>query len=195
MGEPKLLLPLGGRTVISRVLSAVNLPQVVCRCVVVRRGDDPLRDAVELEGGWSVCPSIDPPDMRSSVQFALEQIRQQHSPKDHDGWMLIPADHPVLNRNIVELLVENWSRRSSEILVPRYGNRRGHPTIFPWSLAGEVNRIPHDCGLNWLLNAYSTEVNELALEDDAALIDLDTPADYERLKHVIAQTETPNELS
>ena len=96
--------------------------------------------------------------------------------------MLIPADHPVLDRGLIESLIAEWDRERSTILVPRAGDRRGHPTLFRWSLAREVNRIPPECGLNWLLTEHADEVRELLVTGDSAVTDLDTPEDYARLR-------------
>lgn len=182
MGQPKLLLPLGGTTVIERVLTVLDHPAIAARCVVVRASDAPLTEAVHRAGGLVLHPLVDPPDMRASVTFALETIQRDFSPCEDDGWLLVPADHPVLDRRLIETLIAAWERDRPLILVPRVGNRRGHPTLFRWSLTREVARIPADLGLNWLLNEHASEVSELPVEGNAALTDLDTPEDYERLR-------------
>ena len=182
MGTPKLLLPFGNATVIARVLAALGQPAIVTRCVVVRRDDHRLRAAAEAAGAWCVSPHVDPPDMRRSVEFALDEIRQRYAPSDRDGWLLVPADHPVLSEDLVAALMAEWSARVPLILVPRCGNRRGHPTLFRWSMASDLERIPRDFGLNWLLQNHASEVAELIVDEDSILTDLDTPEDYERMK-------------
>lgn len=184
MGRPKLLLPLGseGRMVIERVLAVLDHPRIVVRCVVVRAGDAALQEAARRAGGHVLQPPIDPPDMRTSVEFALEHLRRDFSPREDDGWLLVPADHPVLDRALIEALLDRWQRDRPRILVPRSGDRRGHPTLFRWSLASQVARMPPDQGLNWLLREHPGEVCELPDAGHAALTDLDTPADYERLR-------------
>ena len=37
------------------------------------------------------------------------------------------------------------------LIVPTCRGRRGHPTAFAWKHALEVERIPADSGLNWLI--------------------------------------------
>lgn len=184
MGQPKLLLPLGGTTVIERVLAVLDHPAIAARCVVVRAGDAPLTEAVRRAGGLVLHPPVDPPDMRASVRFALETIQRDFSPREDEGWLLVPADHPVLDRILIETLIAAWERDRPLILVPRVGNRHGHPTLFRWSLAQDVARIPADRGLNWLLSQHANDVSELPIEGDAALTDLDTPDDYERLRRL-----------
>ena len=182
MGTPKLLLPLAGVPIIERLLQALHHPAIATRHVVVRPEDAPLQAQVSRLDGLLVVPPNDPPDMRASVALALDVIQQEFSPRDDDGWLLVPADHPVLDRALIDAMMTYWNSDHPLILVPRCGQRRGHPTLFRWSLAREVAQIPRDRGLNWLLREHAAEVTEIPVESDAALTDLDTPEDYERLK-------------
>ena len=181
MGRPKLLLPWGDSTVIETVLSVLDHPSVVARVVVVRAGNASLGETVRGAGGYIVTPTVEPTDMCASVRCALETIQREFSPQNDDGWMLIPADHPTLDRGLIDTLLAAWEQDRPLILVPRAGDRRGHPTLFRWSLAHEVAQIPSDCGLNWLLSEHAADVSELPVSGTAAVTDLDTPEDYARL--------------
>ena len=45
----------------------------------------------------------------------------------------------------------------------------------------EVDQIPADMGLNWLVQRHAEDVVHVPVENEG-LLDLDTPEDYERLK-------------
>lgn len=182
MGQPKLLLTLGGKSILERLLLALDHPSITTRTVVVRAGDIPLRQEASRLGASVVIPAADPPDMKMSVTLALDAIQRKYSPNDDDGWLLVPADHPVLDRRLIDAMINCWNTRQPRILVPRHGDRRGHPTMFRWSLAREVGRIPPESGLNWLLREFASDVMELPVDTDAALTDLDTPEDFARLQ-------------
>jgi molybdenum cofactor cytidylyltransferase len=182
MGEPKLLLPLGEKTVIARLLETLDRPLIRCRAVVLRRNDESLLNEVKAAGAWAIRPAEDPPEMRQSVQFALSEIAEKFSPRESDGWLLVPADHPVLSRTVIDCLIANWQKTSAEILVPCREGHRGHPTIFSWRLAEQVPRIPAGLGLNWLVRSSGAVLQEVPMDDPAIFTDLDTPADYEALK-------------
>jgi len=195
MGQPKLMLTLAGVPIIERLLQALDHPAIGTRHVVVRPGDAPLQTQVSRLAGTLVVPPTDPPDMRASVALALDSIQHEFSPQDDEGWLLVPADHPVLDRGLIETMMTFWVAAHPRILVPRRGQRRGHPTLFRWSLAREVAHIPADRGLNWLLREHATEVTELPVESDAAITDLDTPEDYARLKakwEAVMSTHAPD---
>lgn len=182
MGQPKLLLTLAGVPIIERLLTALDHPSITTRHIVTRRSDQSLQTEVSRLGGSLIMPTTDPPDMRTSVALALATIERDYAPGDDEGWLLIPADHPVLDRKLIDAMMAHWNAVRPKILVPRSGQRRGHPTFFRWSLVRELSRIPPNRGLNWLLREFADEVAELPVESDAAITDLDTPEDYERLK-------------
>lgn len=192
MGAPKLLLTLGGQTVIERLLGVLDRPEIADRVVVLRRDDVMLREAVIRTGGTVVQPAADPPDMRASVEHALHVIRSRHAPTADDGWLIVPADHPLLAPAVLNALLARWNSGGDRILVPVFAARRGHPALFRWNLADDVAAIPHGHGLNWLLERHHDHVAELTVDDDSILLDLDTPQDLaviERKAHSLDDRE------
>ena len=182
MGQPKLLLPLGGRPVLARLLEALAAAGFGPRIVVVRAADTALQQVARECGATVVCPAVDPPDMRASVEYALEALEQAGPPLVDDGWALIPADHPVLDREALRQIAGFWPRTTADVLLPVYQSQRGHPTVFRWSLVPEIRALPPDCGLNVLLRRDEVRIEELPVDSPGILTDLDTPDDYHRLQ-------------
>jgi len=87
--------------------------------------------------------------MRSSVQYALEEIQRRYSPGPDEGWMLIPADHPVLVAEVLDHLIDYWQHSDDLIFVPTYQQQRGHPTFFRWKLTSEVFSLPAEFRWRW----------------------------------------------
>ena len=181
MGQPKLLLPFGERTVIAAVLDVLRHPAIAETVVVVRSDDIALRGTVEQSGAVVVSPETPPPEMRDSVELALRWIGEHHDPQPEEGWLLTPADHPLLDAQVLERLVARWRQGDCTILVPTCGGRRGHPVLFRWSLAAEVFALPAEAGLNRLVRDHAGDVTELEVASESILLDLDTPEDYARL--------------
>lgn len=192
MGQPKLVMDLGGKTVIDRLLTTLSHPAVTRTVVVFRRGDDDLANAITSVASGSVQtvqPQIDPPDMRSSVEHAIKSIQTHHAPQSGDGWLLIPADHPVLDGRVLDELIAAWRTMDEDILIPQHGGQNGHPTFFRWALAERLHEIPENCGLNWLRSAPDIRIRKLSVDSDSILLDLDTPDDYKRIQRHVAITE------
>ena len=97
-------------------------------------------------------------------------------------WLLIPADHPVVEAAVITILLDAAARNPGAIIVPTYAGRRGHPTVFAWKHALAERTIPADEGFNWIVKRHEAEVVEIAVDTASVLLDLDTPADYERLR-------------
>jgi molybdenum cofactor cytidylyltransferase len=188
MGQPKLLLPWRGTTVIAHLVQELRAAGVAHVFVVLRADDAALNDAVIQSGATPVMPPREPPDMRTSVEYGLQaaSVRTSSSISNSNGttdrdWLLIPADHPIVSRTTVATLLQAWTPKEGRILIPTYNGKRGHPTLFSAKYASEVSRIPPDCGLNWLVQAHSDSIQEVPVADPGVIIDLDTPEDYEVL--------------
>jgi molybdenum cofactor cytidylyltransferase len=182
MGRPKLLLPLGGQTVIRRVLEALSAAGVVDFYILIREDDEPLRAEVSQTGATIVTTPVATRDMRQSVELLLQSIERDRHPDPEDGWLLCPADHPVLDADVVKQLMRAWHASGWRIVVPVHNGRRGHPTILGWRYAAQVAGIPADRGIDWLLESFSDDVHEEPVETAGILVDLDTPADYKSLQ-------------
>ncbi|MEX2285444.1 MAG: NTP transferase domain-containing protein, partial [Planctomycetaceae bacterium] len=187
MGQAKLLLKVGEKTVIARLLAVLDHPAITERVVVVRRDDVALESEVRAAGATLVQPAVDPPDMRTSVEQALAYIDQHHHPAPDDGWLLVPADHPMLDASVMTLLIERWLSGRDRILVPTLENKHGHPTIFRWKLAAEVSQLAANEGLNALLHRHASDVAELAVDSPAVLMDLDVPDDYAAIRRLVGE--------
>ena len=187
MGQPKLLLPLGDRPVIARLVEAFDHPSVLDVLVVVRPDDAVLAEAAEAAGAVSVRAPEPPPDWKASIGWGSDEMRRRWGSDEIDGWMLVPADHPVLDAELVGRVAEAWAVNRPPVLVPTHEGRRGHPTVFGVELAEEVASIPDETGLNWLVARYGDAVEEVELGRPEVLLDLDTPEQYEALRRRMAE--------
>lgn len=181
MGAPKLLLPYRGTTILGKLFEGLRTAGVESVAVVTRPDDLALQSEVLRLGGELLIPSADPPDMRDSVEFGLSELEARHHPHPREGWILIPADHPLLSPETLLKLISEWNRISPEVLVPTWRGKRGHPALLRWDLRRLIPQIPPEWGLNWILRRSGIHVAELELDDPLILEDLDTPEDYERL--------------
>jgi molybdenum cofactor cytidylyltransferase len=179
--QHKLLLPWNNATVVDQVLRAWAESVAQHVVVIVRKDDVQLQEACQR---WPsadlVIPESDPPDMKMSIQLALRHIADVYDPDDGDRWLVAPADLPTLTSELVDQVIEA-SRGSDSVIVPRFGDRRGHPVSFPWSLVPQVFTLGADQGINCLTIADT--VKWLNLPADEHPDDMDTPEDYLRLRN------------
>lgn len=192
MGQPKLVMDLAGKTVIERLLTTLAHPAITETVVVIRRGDQQLAEAVAqlaIPNVRVVQPEVDPPDMRTSVEHAIESVSKNHSPQPTAGWLLIPADHPVLDALVLDELISAWQTTSEDILIPQHAAKNGHPTFFRWTLTCSLCEIPDGKGLNWFRAALGVRIRKLPVDSKSILLDLDTPDDFKRIQQHVASSE------
>ena len=178
MGTSKLLLPWQSTTVIEHLIGTLIRPEIAAVVIVIRPDDHALHEAVQRTSAVAIVPSHEPPEMRYSIEIGLRAICQRFSPADDDGWLLIPADHPLLEKEVLDGLLTRWSQGDCEALLPTLGERRGHPTLLRWSLAARIDKLPKDVGVNALLRSSPDLVTEFPTDRESVLADLDTPEDY-----------------
>lgn len=180
MGGGKLLLPWRGKTLIEQVIEAWRQSRVDALLAVCRPDDQPLQQVCRRAGATVVVPASPPPEMKDSVRVALHYATSELGMAGDDVWLLAPADMPYLVPAIVDRLLAAHPLHPEAILVPIQAAKRGHPVLFPWRLVAEIDLLPAQEGINGLLKQHA--VVELPVDDPGILQDLDTPADYERLR-------------
>jgi molybdenum cofactor cytidylyltransferase len=182
MGRPKLILRVGGRTVIARVVSALRdggaSPVVVVSPPADAPGATALRSEAEAEGAEVIVPGERPADMRTSVERALAHLGQGDLLTS--TVLLAPADSPGLTSVTVARVVQAVNERPDSIVVPIVNGRRGHPVALPWKVAQRIPTLPDGVGVNALLALCAKAIFEVEVDDPGAVSDLDTPEDYER---------------
>src|SRR5205823_5578166 len=105
MGRPKLALPLGGRTVLERVVASLREAGVEHVLVVIGPHVPQLAALAERAGAHVLQLAEETPDMRATVEAGLRWLEERFHPAPDDRWLLVPADHPTLNPLLVRLLL------------------------------------------------------------------------------------------
>jgi molybdenum cofactor cytidylyltransferase len=185
MGVPKPALPLGNRSILEHVIAALRLAGVEQILVVVGPHNGQLGALAESAGACVLVLEAETPDMRRTVESAFTWIQKHWHPGDEDYWLLVPADHPTLDADIVRrLLAARSTSAHASILIPTYEGKRGHPTLIRWNHVAGVRAMPAAMALNAYLREHAAETFEVAVSSAEVLQDMDTPEDYQRLQQV-----------
>jgi molybdenum cofactor cytidylyltransferase len=183
MGRPKLLLPLGGRTILERVVDAFRGAGVETILVMVAPDSDKLATRAETAGARVLRLATETEEMRATIERGLDWLEEQYQPGPEDAWLLCPADHPTLDPAIITALREaRTAHPERSIFVPVYEGRRGHPALIGWPHVAGIRQLPAGQGLNVYLRGQSEQTFLLPVDSPDILCDLDTPDDYERLR-------------
>jgi CTP:molybdopterin cytidylyltransferase MocA len=175
MGRPKMLLPFGAGTILASAtapLLAAGLGRVVvvlgADAERVRRDaalpDDP-RLAFVVNEAWA-------DGMAGSIRRGLEACT------DAEAVLVALGDQPTVTTALVRRVVDAWNRESP-LVVPRAGDRAAHPILFARRLFPELLALSGDVGAREVVRRHWTEAVFVDAEPPR---DVDTPADYERLR-------------
>jgi molybdenum cofactor cytidylyltransferase len=182
MGRPKLLLPLGTRTVLEHVIAALRHAAVAHILVVVGPHVPQLVAPAEAAGAHVLLLAGETPDMRATVEHGLRWLEERLRPRPEEGWLLVPADHPTLDAAVVrDLAAARATHPERSIFLPAFDGQRGHPALIAWKHVAGIRALPPGLGLNVYLRQQAAETVEVAVSSADVLCDLDTPEDYERL--------------
>lgn len=182
MGRPKLALPLAGRTIIEHVIAALRQAGIADVLVVLGPHVAELRSLAETAGAAVHILPEATPDMRSTVEHGLRWLEEQFRPDADDAWLLVPADHPTLQPEIVrQLMHARQTDPAHSIFIPTFASKRGHPALIGWQHVAGMRTLAVGQGLNLYLRGHRAETAEISVNSPQVLLDLDTPEDYERL--------------
>jgi len=174
-GQPKQLLPWGGKTMVEHVVdvllaSPVDEVIVVLGCqaeaVGAALGERPVQTVVN--DGWDR-------GLSSSVRAGLGAV----SPHTMAA-LFVLADQPGLTPDLVGRLIERHRRTLGPIVAPFYKSRRGNPVLFDRALFPELAALEGDVGGRVLIEEHPQWVERVEVETEAVLLDVDTPEEYAR---------------
>ena len=100
---------------------------------------------------------------------------------DIDGVVVLLGDMPrVTARHIDRLIAAFDPLEGRSLCVPTRDGKRGNPVLFARHLFDEMRRVAGDVGARHLIGAHEDELVEVAMEDDAIFVDVDTAASADR---------------
>jgi molybdenum cofactor cytidylyltransferase len=188
MGQPKQLLPVGDRPMLEWVIETVLQGHIAGLCVVTSSDVD---EALLLgeDPRYVLAINDDPTsEMLDSVRLGLEALTHACDVTDTDGYLVCPGDMPLVLAEDVEAVTYEYRRHPQCIAIASHGGRRGHPMAFPAALASELATLC-ERGLNALPDLHPGRVRLVERDSDGVLRDVNTPAEFERLRQQVYPPE------
>ena len=175
MGVQKLLLPLGGGTVIEYIIDQLLNSAIDEVYIVVGHEGDRIAEQIS---GLAVSVVTNPDyqeGMLSSVRCGLGAL-----PPECEKVMVALGDQPAITTKLVDEMIGSLAATNKGIIVPIYNGKRGHPILFSERYRQEIMTHYDDVGLRGLLWTHPDDVFELNASTSAVLSDMDHPEDYQR---------------
>jgi molybdenum cofactor cytidylyltransferase len=183
MGGPnKLLAEIGGRPLVR--IAAEEALASRARPVIVVTGHQREQVEAALEGLDVVI--IHNPNFADGLSTSLK-AGLAAVPEEAHGAVVCLGDMPQVRSALIDRLIAAFDpERGALVVVPTIGGKRGNPVVWSRRFFPELMALDGDVGARHLIARYGEAVTEVALADNAALIDVDTP---EALVQVKAELE------
>ena len=183
----KPLLPLGDGTVVARVVKTYRDAGIADVVVVVGHCAAQMRQAVNALAVRCVENADYGRGMFTSVQAGIRAL-----PPDGEAFFVHPVDIPLVRTQTIGRLLRAMRGGAHTVVYPAFDGRRGHPPLIDAGLAPRILQWPGTGGLRGFLQGHDGQSFDLAVADEAVLMDMDTPQDYERLRERLPRRELPS---
>jgi molybdenum cofactor cytidylyltransferase len=170
MGTSKQLLRLGNKAVIRHgvdTLAAAGIGRIIVVC-----GAEHDACARELTGTSARIVRNEAKDsqMADSVRIGLRALDETCS-----GVFVCLADHPLVSCGTYQAIIAAHEQSPERIIIPAFEGKRGHPSLFPFSVISDIFFLP---SLRDLIRDEGDRVLVVDVPDEGVVLDMDTKEEY-----------------
>lgn len=177
MGKNKLLLEVAGRTVLDRLLDALDGSSVDEVFVVLGHRPEELAPIVLSHRAETVMNPNYEEGMTSSFRAGLRKVTA-------DGAFLILGDQLGLRTELLALMVDKMENDADALIVsPVHEGKRGHPVLFRRTLFVEILGLGPEETMRDVVQRH--ESAHVSVEGDIwCTLDMDTSEEFEELRRL-----------
>jgi molybdenum cofactor cytidylyltransferase len=184
MGSPKALIPFGRSTFLGHLLEVIqeskknaeSSKEIGCTRVVLGAHTKEITEKIPLDNSAIVLNPQWRQGQLSSIREAIRSLKEVQT----DGIVLFLVDHPLVSAELVGELVRQFYASGRAVVVPRFGDKRGHPVIFASRLYAELLAAPDEQGARTVVWAHPNEVLEVPTTEEGVVLNLNDPETLRR---------------
>ena len=179
MGGPnKLLAEVDGAPMVAYV--ARRLLASRARPITAVLGNQ--ADAVEAALGKLPVERVRNPEFAGGLSTSLKRGIAA-LPSDLEGALICLGDMPLISGRHIDRLIAAFNPLEGRaIIVPTRRGKRGNPVLWSKRFFPEMAELAGDVGAKHLIGEHAELVAEVEMDDDAILVDIDTPEALEALR-------------
>jgi molybdenum cofactor cytidylyltransferase len=179
MGRDKALLPWRGSTFLA---GTIDLLSPVTEMVIVVGGKNAphLQPLVNAAGAYLVVNREPERGQFSSLRIGLQEVLN----RGRDAAVVALVDRPAANANTLAQLKQRFLDRVGEgiwAVVPRYGDRNGHPLVIGREMIHAFLSAPPDGTAREVEHAHQQHMEYVTVDDPLVVLNVDTPDDYKQI--------------
>jgi len=174
MGANKLLLPWNGRPMIRAIIENVMQAEFDQILVVLGAFRDEILPIIQELPVIHCYNSSYKQGMLSSVQCGFRNL-----PESADAAMIFLGDQPMISVAVIRILIKEYRKLKTGMLVPLYKGKRGHPVMIDKKYKNAIEKLDPAQGLRALFYRKNEDIQEVEVNEPSILKDIDTLKDYE----------------
>lgn len=176
MGCFKPMLDIGGSPAIERVIHTLLQGGISSVVVVTGHQQQLLEPIISRMGAHNVVNERFPEGMFTSVQKGISVL-----PEDISGCLLTLVDYPLIEPEVIRLLLDRHEVHPGQFLVPTFQGKKGHPLMIPLHYRQEILADQGKEGLKGITRRHEEQVIRVPVETESVVLDMDTPEAYQEL--------------
>lgn len=176
MGRPKLLLPWGKTTILEKVVDNYLKARIHELVVVVGANQESIKEILITKPVVIVENAQYQEGMGTSIGKGVQAATDQA-----EGYLIGLGDQPFITSDIIDALITVFLEERPGIALCSYKGEKGHPVIFARKFRQELCELKGDTGGRTIITQHREELACVEIENEAILVDIDTPDDYRKL--------------
>ncbi|MFA5836463.1 MAG: nucleotidyltransferase family protein [Bellilinea sp.] len=178
MKQAKMTLSYKGSTVLGTVLTVLHSAGIDSLIVVIGGA----KDGVEMtlsELPFEVIRAYNPEYEHTEMLDSL-QIGMQHLPDETDAFLIALGDQPQIQGEVVQAILQEYTKTGNSLIIPSYRMRRGHPWMVGKVHWADLRDLHSGQTMRNFIQQYQKQIHYLVVDTQSILEDMDTPEDYQR---------------
>jgi molybdenum cofactor cytidylyltransferase len=168
--DNKLLAEIDGEPMVVHAVEAMLASHADPVIVVTGHEADRLRRVLDGRNVRFVHNPAYVEGLSTSLGAGLDAV-----PETSAGVLIGLGDMPRIRSSDINRLIAAFNPEEGRaICVPTVAGKRGNPVLFAQEFLAEMRAVEGDVGARHLIGAHNDRVCEVEMDDDAALIDVDT---------------------
>jgi molybdenum cofactor cytidylyltransferase len=192
-GRSKALLEIGeGETFLTRIIRSFDAAGVTDVAIVVGHEADAVRASL-LGRGIRLRPDaergirlvVNPAYESGQLSSLLAGLNAIDGP-DVRAMLMTLVDVPAASPATIRRVIDRYFETGAPVVRPIRGDEHGHPVLIDRRLFDQLRRADPAEGAKPIVRAHASETGNVAVDDEGAFFDVDTPTDYARLRSGMA---------
>lgn len=180
MGQPKQLLPFGGKTVVETVAKNMLNSKLNEVIVVIGHCADKILPLIKELPVKTVFNPNYHEGMLTSIQVGVQSIIDA-STRHQFAFSIMLVDQPLITSELIDSVIDAYAQTAKGIVLPSYKYKRGHPVIFQQKYADKILALNAESdGVRSLYRFHSEDIYYVNVDTDAVILDIDNKEDYEK---------------